>query len=370
MKIMLLHASAGAGHKRAAEALASAFRLLRPDAETRICDILDFTPALFRKTYADGYLDLVRKMPELWGYIYSQTDRNAHVPWRREVRSVFNKISTVKFQKVYRQFDPDIVVCTHFMPLQLLTTGALHENRFARVFCQVTDFAVHALWIFEGVETYYVAIEEARRHLIRAGQSPDRVKALGIPIDPVFETCLSRTEALTRLDLPADLPAVLILSGGCGIGPTLELIRSFEREKPFCRLLVVAGSNEQLRHDAEELAARIETPVSVYGFVRNIDVMMDACELIVTKPGGLTSSEALAKSKPMLIVNPIPGQEQRNCEVLLESGAAARLFEVDDACHKIRTLLSDPPRLQRMSRSARDLSRPSAARTIAADILS
>ena len=118
MKILLLHASAGAGHRRAAEALAKAFLQARPDAEVKVCDILDYTSGIFRKTYSEGYLDLVRKAPELWGYLYSEADRKAEVPWRKEIRAVFNKVHALSFLKFYKDFDPDIAVCTHFMTLQ------------------------------------------------------------------------------------------------------------------------------------------------------------------------------------------------------------------------------------------------------------
>ncbi len=369
MKILLLHASAGAGHRRAAEALSKAFIQARPDAEVKVCDILDYTAGVFRKTYSEGYLDLVRKAPELWGYFYSEADRRAGVPWRKEIRAFFNKVNTLAFLKFYREYDPDIAVCTHFMPLQLLTRASRRRRRHARVYCAVTDFAVHALWILENTDAYYVAMEEARRHLVRRGQPADRVKVTGIPIDPVFQQGQSKANALQALGLPSDLPVVLLLGGGFGVGPTLELIRAFGQEEPVCRLVVVAGANAKLKAEAEALAATIRTPVVVHGFVSNIHVMMDACDLVISKPGGLTTSEVLAKGRPMLVINPIPGQEQRNCETVLEAGAAARLFEVEDAYFKVKSLLEDREHLARMSGQARRMGRPGAAAEIVADIL-
>jgi processive 1,2-diacylglycerol beta-glucosyltransferase len=185
----------------------------------------------------------------------------------------------------------------------------------------------------------------------------------------VFAAGLPKAVALRTLDLDDRLPAVLLLSGGFGVGPTIELIRSFGREEPVCRLLVVAGANEKLRREAESLSKTIRTPLHVYGFVSNIHVMMDACDLVITKPGGLTTSEVLAKAKPLVIIDPIPGQEQRNCEHVLEAGAAARLFDVEDAYYKVRQLLADRSKLAQMSRNARRLGRPRAAADIVADIL-
>lgn len=369
MKILLLHASAGAGHRRAAEALSKAFAQALPDAEIKVCDILDYTAGIFRKTYSEGYLDLVRKAPELWGYLYSESDRKAEVPWRKEIRAVFNKMNTLSFLKFYKDYDPDIAVCTHFMPLQLLTRASRRRRRHAKVYCAVTDFAVHALWVLENTDVYYVAMEEAKRHLIRRGQPADRVKVTGIPIDPVFQHGLSKSAALNALGLPSDLPVVLLLSGGFGVGPTLDLIRAFGQEEPVCRLVVVAGSNAKMKEEAEALAATIRTPVVVHGFVSNMHVMMDACDLVISKPGGLTTSEVLAKGRPMLVINPIPGQEQRNCETVLEAGAAARLFEVEDAYFKVKSLLEDRERLDEMSRRAKRLAHPEAATAIVADIV-
>ena len=369
MKILLMHASAGAGHRRAAEALAKAFAQARPDFEVKVCDILGYTTPIFRKTYSQGYLDLVRRAPELWGYLYSESDRTAGVKWRQEISAFFNRVNTLSFLQFYKEYSPDIAVCTHFMPLQLLTRASRRRRQHAKVYCAVTDFAVHSLWILENTDIYYVATEEAKRHLIRRGQPANQVQVTGIPVDPVFQHGQSRAEALKSLGLPADLPVVLLLSGGFGVGPTLDLIRAFGQEEPVCRLVVVTGANEKMKQESEALAATIRTPVMVYGFVSNIHVMMDACDLVISKPGGLTTSEVLAKGRPLLVINPIPGQEQRNCETLLEAGAAARLFEVEDAYFKVKSLLQDKPQLEQMGSRAKRMGRPGAAAAIVADIL-
>jgi processive 1,2-diacylglycerol beta-glucosyltransferase len=369
MKILLLHASAGAGHKRAAQALEKGFRAASPEAEIRVCDILDFTAPLFRKTYGEGYLDVVRKAPELWGYMYAQSDRQASDPIQKKLRSFINKTNTLTFTRFFNDFAPDIAVCTHFMPLEILSSRLQGGTTTASLFCSVTDFAVHSLWILENVACYYVATEEARRQLLRRGQPDDRIAVSGIPIDPVFSTGLPPAEARRRLNLDPSQPAVLLLSGGCGVGPAVELIRATGAADLGCRLLVVAGNNAALKEQAEAAARELGIAATVYGFVNNIHELMDAADLVISKPGGLTSSEVLAKGKPMLIIDPIPGQEQRNCEFLLEAGAAARLFDIEDAGFKIRSLLSDAPRLARMGENARRIGHTSAAADIAADIL-
>jgi len=369
MKVLILHASAGAGHKRAAEALARAFRLENARNHVMVHDILDFTPPIFRRTYAAGYLDIVRRVPELWGYIYSQSDRKALDPTRRKIRSVFNKLNTPLFFRFFDDFSPDAVVCTHFMPLELLAARDRKAGTGPPLFCVVTDFAVHSLWILENVAGYYVATEEARRHLIRKGQAPERVKLTGIPIDPVFSRCEAPAAMRRKLGVRTDLPTILMLSGGFGVGPTCELISSMREMTLACQLLVVAGANEKMKRDCEAAALKLDIPAKVFGFVNNMHELMDASDVVISKPGGLTTSEVLAKGKPMIIIDPIPGQEQRNCECLLEAGAAVRLFEVEDAPYKVASLLGDAKRLVEMGRNARKLGRPAAAASIVADIL-
>lgn len=368
MNVLILHASAGNGHRRAAEALARAFENDNTPHQVTVCDILDYTPSIFRTTYAKGYLRLVRHTPELWGYMYAVLDRKGQVPWRRKVRTTFNRINAAGFFDFYGELSPDVVICTHFMPLELMATSSRRRRQNVPVFGVITDFAVHSLWVDANVAAYYVATEEAARQMIRRGQPQTGTVVSGIPIDPAFTEKRNQNVAREQLGIKNDIPTVLILSGGFGVGPTIELLRSFKTYPSGIQLLVVTGANKELQNKANRIAQDLNMWVHVYGFVNNIDVMMDASDLVVSKPGGLTSSEVLAKGKPMVIVDPIPGQEQRNCEYLLERGAAVRLFEVEDAPCKIGNLLNNQQRLQAMSHAATQAGHPSAALDIVADI--
>lgn len=370
MKILILHAAAGAGHKRAAEAMAKAFAAEKPGAEIVVRDILDFTNPIFRRTYARGYLDVVKSVPELWGYMYSRSDKRATRPERKKIRAVFNKLHTLRFRRFFNDLEPDVVVCTHFMGLEILSSRKRRGKTDVPLFCVVTDFAVHALWVVENVNCYYVACEEAKRQLLRKGQQDDGIKVTGIPIDPVFSESLLQDAARAKLGLEKNTPTVLVLSGGFGVGPTAELIKSFKGSDFRCQLVVVAGSNKDMEREAAAAAKDTGMPHKVFGFVNNIHELMDAADVIVSKPGGLTTSELLAKGKPMIAVDPIPGQEQRNCEYLLEAGAAVRLYEADDAVYKVKGLLGDPARLAAMRSNAKKIGHPGAARDIARDILS
>ncbi len=367
MKLLILHASAGGGHRRAAEALAEA-ACARKQAVT-VRDILDFVPPLYRKTYGDGYLNLVRAAPELWGYLYAQTDRNAQRPLERRIRSIFNRLNALSFYRFLAREAPDAAVCTHFLPLELIATQRFRRRPQVPLYGVVTDFAAHALWYVRGVDIYYVASEEARRQLMRDGQAEENIRLTGIPVMQAFAERVPAAIALRRRGLPSDRRMVLVLSGGCGIGPTVELLRACVADPPPCQLVIVAGRNAKIERAARALAATAPIPVTVFGFVDFVHELMDAADVIISKPGGLTSAEAMAKGKPLIIVEPIPGQEQRNCEHLLEAGCAVRLFEPADAPWKIRQLLSNPRRLTDLAANAARIGRPAAAGEIIADVI-
>jgi processive 1,2-diacylglycerol beta-glucosyltransferase len=369
LRILILHASAGSGHRRAAEALVQAFRTHHPEVEVVVRDVLDFTPAVFRRTYAKGYLRLVRKAPELWGYLYTRTDRTSQIPWRKRVRSVLNAVNTGSLFKYMDALEPDAVVCTHFMALEVVSTHQRRRVEETPFFCCVTDFDVHSLWIAENVRCYYVATEEAQRSLIRMGQPPDQIEVSGIPVSPEFAVSVPAPEMRRRLGLDPGRMTVLLLSGGFGVGPSLELIRAIDRSGLNCQLLAVTGNNRKLRSQVEHAAQESSVPVRVFGYVSNVHELMDAADIVLGKSGGLTCSEAMAKGKPMLIIDPIPGQEQRNCEYLLEAGAAARLFEIEDAPDKIRAILEDAERIAQLQSNARLCGRPNAAADIADSVL-
>lgn len=359
MKLLILHASAGNGHRRAAEAIAAAASARRHEAVVR--DILDFVPSIFRRTYATGYLNMVRTAPELWGYLYSQSDRRAQRPVQRHVRTVFNKLNAIAFYRFLREEKPDALLCTHFLPLELVGSMAPHRRHNLPLFGIVTDFAAHALWYCDSVNTYFVATEEAARQLRRKGQPAAGLVNTGIPIMPPFALRSAPEAARKRLGLRPDLPAALLLSGGYGVGPALDLLRACVAEPPPCQFLVVAGRNAELEAAAREVTAAAPMPVRVFGFVENVHELMDASDLVIGKPGGLTCAEALAKGRPLMMVDPIPGQEQRNAEWLLEEGAAVRLHETADAPWKIARLLTDRARLSELAARAASLGRPGAA---------
>jgi len=361
--ILILHATAGAGHTRAAQAIAAALKAT--GREHRVVDTLECTSGLFRRMYVKSYIDIVQKAPELWGYLYEKSDVVASPTSRRaRARLAFDKFNSRRFKRLLDEVNPGVIVCTHFLPLELLSDLKGRGKYSVPVHAVVTDVSPHAFWVYPHIEHYHVATPSAARELARKGYPAKQISVTGIPVDPVFANRTPGAMARAKLGL-LEKPTVLLLSGGFGVGPMKQMLASFSETRDDLSLVVVAGKNAQLEAECKALAATLPVPIKVFGFVNNMHELMDAADLIVTKPGGLTTTEILAKGKPMALVAPIPGQEQRNAEYLLEEGAAVRLYDVADAAYYLQRWLSDAVRMRRMAASAQAIARPLAAQDIA-----
>ncbi|MDB6067943.1 MAG: Monogalactosyldiacylglycerol synthase [Pedosphaera sp.] len=367
MRILIATITAGGGHLQAASALDEAWRALRPRDVVERVDLQKFFSPLHKKIHTDGYLQLVERAPELWGMIFKKTDNPKLVRRLARLRRAFPPHSTTRFIRYVKQFKPDVVFCTHYLPVEILQKAKEKwEGKSPLAVCVVTDFEAHALWMGDAVDFYCVAAEETKARLIARGVKSENIIPTGIPIAAKFSSQPDAAAVRLRYGLRDDLPTLLVLGGGFGMGPVAEILCELDKiDQPF-QTLVVAGRNEELRR---ELAVHDRKhPTHVLGFVTNMHELMAVADLIVTKPGGLTSSEALAMGKPLFILNPIPGQEAANSDFLLERGAAAKANRVEDVPFRLGQLLGSKKLLE-MGRAAKALGRPSAAPDICQEVL-
>jgi processive 1,2-diacylglycerol beta-glucosyltransferase len=369
-RVLVLSASAGAGHVRAAQALERALSASGRVREVRHVDILQYTSKLFRRVYAQAYLDLVNRAPEVLGWLYDYFDE----PWKHErLRLALDKLNTTRFVRLLEHERPDWAVSTHFLPAQIIawlrSKGRLH-TRQAIV---VTDFDVQGMWLTRHVERYFVALDETRAHLERLGVPPAAITVSGIPIDPVFAIPKDQRAVRAKHDLVPDRTTILVSAGGFGVGPVEALVHTLLELRHSAQLVVICGRSEELKTRLDELAAarprHLSPTLRVVGYTTEMDEYMAAADLLVGKPGGLTSAEALARGLALIIVRPIPGQEERNADHLLEAGVAIRCNNLPALAWKIDRLLDDLARLAVMRANARRLARPHAAQDIAMTLL-
>ena len=363
-KALILSASAGAGHVRAAQALERAFVQLGAPYQVHHVDALQFTNKVFRTLYSKAYIELVERAPDVLGWLYDRLD----TPWEKERRRLaWDKLNTRPFVRMLERQRPDLVLCTHFLPAEIISWLKAKARLACPQAIVVTDFDVHAMWLCHHFEHYFVAIDETREHLVRLGIPAGKVTVSGIPIDPVFAEAKDKHAMRQKLGLLADRTIVLLSAGGFGVGPIEHAVASLLELRHPAQVVVVCGRNEELRQRLGALAAeRAGEPnaLAVVGYTTEMDEYMSAADILVGKPGGLTTSEALAKQLVLVIVNPIPGQEERNSDHLLEQGAAIRCNNLPVLGYKIDRLLDDPARTAAMRENARRLARPHAAREI------
>lgn len=370
-KVLLLSASAGAGHVRAAQAIEKAFKETG-DGERQVqhFDVLNYTNKVFRHLYSKAYIDLVNKMPEVPGWFYDQLDK----PWKNERRRLaLDKLNTRPFVKLLRHYQPDLIVCTHFLPAEIVSWLKAKERLLSPQAIIVTDFDVHAMWLVHHYERYFVALDEARAYLEALGIPAHKITVSGIPIDPVFAVKKDKQEMRVKHGLAPDRTTILLSAGGEGVGAVDALISALLSLQHRAQIVAICGRNEELKRRLTRMAARIKPDAAVllkpFGYTLEIDELMTASDLVIGKPGGLTTSEALAKGLVFVIVNPIPGQEERNSDHLLEASVAIRCNNLPTLSYKLDRLLADQSRFKAMQANAKRMGRPNAAKEIVGKLI-
>ncbi len=377
-RVLILSASAGAGHVRAAEALMKDFvqhPAVQNGGEVQHWDILKYTSAVFRTIYSKVYLDLINRAPWLLGMVYKGTDK----PWKGGIAQAFEKFNSGAFIKALRAFQPDVVVCTHFTPPNIISwlnthkKGSLGGGLKIYPAIVVTDLDLHAMWLTRSYSRYFVALPETKVYLQRMGIAEEQITVSGIPVDPVFRVPKDKAATRRAFGLDPDLFTILISAGGFGVGPVEILLAELQTMKTPAQVVAIAGKSEELKVKLEKLAKKAPPDAAVkihpIGFTRQMDDYMAAADLLISKPGGLTTSEAMARGLPMCVVNPIPGQEERNSDHLLEAGVAIKCNNPPTLGWKIENLMRDPARLDMMRAKAAAFGKPLAGETIVRELL-
>lgn len=345
---------------RAAQALERAFNETGMALELRHIDSLEYTTKVFRNLYSRAYIEMVNHMPDVLGWLYDQFDK----PWKNERRRLaFDKLNTRPFVKLLGEYQPDLVISTHFLPAEIISWLKAKQRLNTKQAIVVTDIDVHAMWLCHHYEHYFVALDETREHLVKLGIAPEKVSVTGIPVDPVFSRQKDKRAMRLKHGLDPNRITILVSAGGFGVGPIKNLARSLLELRHPAQIVAICGRNEKLKREVDHIAAEARSDVlmNAIGFTSEIDEYMAASDLLVGKPGGLTTSEALARGLVIVVVNPIPGQEERNSDHLLEEGAAIRCNNLPVLSYKIDRLLDDAARFDQMRKNVLRLARPRAA---------
>ena len=368
-RILVLSVSAGNGHVRAAQALVATAEQQWPDCSAVHVDAMAHVAPGFRKVYTDWYIQLVNRAPEVWSYLHQKSDSTPHTATSQRLRRGIERLSTTALLREIHRQRPDAIVCTHFLPAELL----MREQNRGRIGCpvwlQVTDFDLHNMWIVPGMAGYFAATEEVAFRMRARGLPADRVHVTGIPVMPAFSQpdtpALARGACVTALGLDPARRVLLMVSGGAGVGDLPSMVRRvLALQGADFQVIAVAGRNAAAHAALQELERAHPGRLRAIGFTGEMEKLMAAADLVVTKPGGLTISECLALGRPMLLASPIPGQEEHNAGYLMEEGAAWLAYDAIGLEYKVARLMAMPAKVDAMAARSRALGRPRAARDV------
>jgi processive 1,2-diacylglycerol beta-glucosyltransferase len=369
-KILILHASLGAGHVSAAKALGEAFEQLGVE-EVRVEDTLDFASKMLRNTWTKLYLRMSEASPQMYKLLYSQSDIG-DVEDSLKTNKLYGQVSRPfmkRMETLVREMKPDAIVCAMQIPAQILQLMEMEGDLPMPNFVVVTDFFAHSTWINYGVDGYFVPSDLTKDVMIAQGMTPDKLTVTGIPVKLVLTEPKSKAEMRAKLELPADLPVVTIFGGGIVPARVRLMVSQLLNSDRSGVVVTVAGRNDKLATVLEDLTDGSQMKLRKLGMIDYVDDLVAASDLVVTKSGGLITSEVLARGTPLVIIDPIPGQEEWNADVVASSGAGIQLRMPEMVPLTVLNLLAEPKRLEAMRVQALKVGRPRAALDIAEQVL-
>lgn len=366
-RVLFLYLTKHSGHYAAAVAVEQALKRLDPHIETRMLDSFSHANPVLSKVTLKAYLAALKVAPEIWEFMYDNPEFKERTT---RIRELLNRGNSRKLAKVLEEFRPDAVVCTQAFACGVLASWKLANQRETPALVGVlTDFVAHRYWAHEKVDLYVAPNEDTKETLVAQGVRAERVKVAGIPIARQFLGAADKEAVSRSLGLTPGLPKILVMGGSLGLGPVKSVIRKLDKlPQPF-DIIAITGKNEQLKERLQRKGHKLRHPTTILGFTNNVHELMEVAEFAVTKPGGMTTAEALVKQLPMIIINPIPGQEQKNTEFLLAHRVAVQAEDANDVALYVDEFLRNPEQVQQMRVAARTLGRPDAATLAAQEIL-
>lgn len=305
----------GAGHTQAAYALSSSLRKLSPNVQTRVLELGSFLNPKMAPLIVSAYRKTVTTQPRLMGYVYRHQKS-----FNRLTTLALHRLFYTHTQNIVKQLKPDIIVCTHFIPSAVVSRLKRLDPAFrAPLVTVITDYDAHASWISPEVDRYLVSTSEVKSKLRRGSVPAAKIQVTGMPVHPSFWEHPGRKEILEQFSLK-DLPTVLVMGGGWGLMNDRVVNEALAGWRDKVQIVFCLGKNEKLLSEMKEDPKYLHPHISLIGFTRDIDKLMEVSDLLVTKPGGMTCSEGLAKGIPMLFYHPLPGQEEENCRYFTSAG--------------------------------------------------
>ena len=350
LKVLVFSAAFGNGHLRAAEAVIEGILIKHPSAKIVHLDFGDFLNQPINTLIKNVYSEIIKYIPKLWGRIYYKT---AKIQPRSKSQHLLNQLGRSDFLKYIQVFRPDFIVCTYPTVSSILAQLRLEQLLQVPVITIITDYTVHSHWVHQGVDGYVVACSEVKESLEFWGINAQRIYVRGIPVSPKFEEEMDQVHILRKLGLKSDFPIFLVMGGSYGVLKSAKRICKKLADSPIpVQIIIVCGKNKKLYSSLEEVIEQGRNPMIRFEYVDNVEELMSVSDLIITKAGGLTVSEALTKHLPLVIYKPIPGQEQENAHFVQAIGAGCLATNEEELEQLLNRFLRHPEELERMRKRA------------------
>lgn len=365
-KVLIIYATAGIGHKKASIAVKKAFdEMALQDAEVTLIDALDYTNDFFKWSYLQAYLLMVNKLPTLWGLLYYFTDNPLVDLVVSKIRRLNNWANSKKLVRYLLDTKPDVIISTHFFASEVIADLKKKGIVHGRLVTVVTDYQMHSWWVCEGTDIYVVASEDTRRDLEGRKVDASIIKVMGIPVEPIFSKPLDRDKIFRTTGLRDHLFTILVVGGGFGVGPIEGIVKVIMQIPRNIQMAVVCGHNEELVKRITKLREENNLNIKVLGFIDNVYEYMEVSDILISKSGGITVSESLAKEIPLVVISPILGQETRNCAFLVKNNAAVKVDKLEDLKGALEDLISNPMKIEKMKEEIKKIRKPYSAYDVA-----
>jgi len=360
-KVLIFYISKYSGHYQAARAIEGAFRELEGDFEIELVNAFDYTNPILGKVITKTYIEVIKNRPDVWGSVYDNPEVLKKVVKAREV---LHKLNGPKMRRLLERSRPDIVYCTQAFPCGMVADYKGSYGKDIHLVAVLTDHAPHSYWLFDEVDHYVVPSEKTASMLEKKGCPREKIFDYGIPVDTRFSRECAKDVLKRDYGVEDGRPTVLLMGGSQGLGAIESIVGMFLADDMRYQLMVVAGRNKRLHGRLVRMTSR-RPDIKVFPYVNRIEELMEISDVIITKAGGITTSEALAKKLPILVVNPIPGQERLNTEFLVEQGAAVEIKDTARIKDALDDIFGTENKLGRMKDAAARIAKPDSALKIA-----
>ena len=376
-KVLIMSASTGGGHNRAAKAMKDEIEKKCIDGEHITCEIIDSLKLInttMDKIISSGYEKSAKYTPKAWGGVYKMSDAN--IVSKHEYKgNLFNTLLASKLKKLLKERKPDLIIGTHPFPMIALSTLKKkypYRNAFNSFFVPplisvLTDYTAHSTYIQDEIDYYIAGDEYVKEVLISEGVDGDKIKPYGIPVEKSFLEHREKSVVLEELGLAPDKFTVLLMGGSFGAGNIKDTLKELlEIDRDF-QIIVITGRNETLKEKLGKSLEKytIDKNISILGFTQDMNDILSAVDIIVSKPGGLTTTECLLKELPMIIPYYIPGQEEENMDFLSNCGAALRTSKKFTISVLLKVLIDNPTRMELLKNNIKSIKKQNTAEDIA-----